>query len=200
MILGLDTETTGLPDFRAPSDAPHQPHLVQLAMVLLGDDLVERASVSLLIRPDGWVSGPEALAAHGITEEMATALGVPEKTAANLFAQMAYGSGTRLIVGHNVSFDLRIMRIALLRAGFSKEKLDAQTHETFCTMSASSPILNLPPTGKMAAAGFNKPKPPKLSECIKHFFGEELEGAHDALVDVRASLRVYHHLQTRAAA
>lgn len=200
MILALDTETTGLPDFRAPSDAEHQPHLVQLAMVLLGDDLVERASVSLLIRPDGWVSGPEALAAHGITEEMAGALGVPEKTAANLFAQMAYGSGARLIVGHNVSFDLRIMRIALLRAGLTKEKLDAQKPDTFCTMNAASAIMKLPPTEKMVAAGFTKPKPPKLSECIRHFFDEELEGAHDALVDVRASLRVYHHLQAKAAA
>jgi DNA polymerase-3 subunit epsilon len=79
MILGLDTETTGLPDFRAPSDADHQPHLVQLAMVLLDDDLTERASVSMIVRPEGWTSGPEALAAHGITEEIATRCGVPEK-------------------------------------------------------------------------------------------------------------------------
>lgn len=200
MILGLDTETTGLPDFRAPSDAEHQPHLVQVAMVLLDEHMVERASVSLLVRPDGWVSGPEALAAHGITEELASALGVPEKTAANLFAQMAYGSGARLIVGHNVSFDLRIMRIALLRAGFTKEKLDAQKPDTFCTMNAASAIMKLPPTEKMLAAGFTKPKPPKLAECIRHFFGEDLEGAHDALVDVRASLRVYQHLQKALAA
>lgn len=200
MILGLDTETTGLPDFRAPSDAEHQPHLVQLAMVLLDDDLTERASVSMIVRPEGWVSGPEALAAHGITEEIATRCGVPEKVAATTFAHMAYASGARLIVGHNISFDLRIMRIALLRAGYTKDRLDVLKPETFCTMQASSRLLNLPPTDKMKAAGFNKPKPPKLEECISHFFGEKLEGAHDALVDVRASLRVYLHLQRDIAA
>jgi DNA polymerase-3 subunit epsilon len=113
---------------------------------------------------------------------------------------MAYASGARLIVGHNVSFDLRIMRIALLRAGYTKDRLDALKPDTFCTMNAAPPMLNLPPTEKMKAAGFTKPKPPKLEECISHFFGEKLEGAHDALVDVRASLRVYHHLQQAQAA
>lgn len=46
----------------------------------------------------------------------------------------------------------------------------------------------------MLAAGFTKPKPPKLEECIRHFFDEALEGAHDALVDVRACARVHRHL------
>ncbi|MEA3044540.1 MAG: polymerase subunit epsilon [Sphingomonadales bacterium] len=32
MILGYDTETTGLPAWHDPSDAPHQPHVIQLAM------------------------------------------------------------------------------------------------------------------------------------------------------------------------
>jgi len=51
----------------------------------------------------------------------------------------------------------------------------------------------------MLAAGFTKPKPPKLEECIRHFFNEELDGAHDAMVDVRACRRVYFHLQTMGA-
>lgn len=194
MILCFDTETTGLPDWGQPSDSAQQPHLVQLAMILLDDDLKERASLSMLIKPEGWVSGPEALAAHGITAEVATAYGVPEKMAANLFAQMAYATGATL-VGHNVQFDLRIMRIALLRAGYTKERLDALKPKSFCTMNASTTIVNLPPTPKMVAAGFKKPKAPKLSECIKFFFDEELVGAHDALVDVRGCLRVYRHLQ-----
>jgi DNA polymerase-3 subunit epsilon len=63
-------------------------------------------------------------------------------------------------------------------------------------MEAAAPIVNLPPTERMLAAGFNKPKAPKLEECIHHFFGETLAGAHDALVDVRACARVYFHLQT----
>lgn len=103
-------------------------------------------------------------------------------------------------VAHNLQFDLRIMRIAMLRAGLTKERLaemDAALPKGFCTCNASTPIVNLPPTPKMVAAGFNKPKQAKLSECIQHFFGEELVGAHDALVDVRACVRVFRHLQPK---
>lgn len=199
MILGLDTETTGLPDWQAPSEAEHQPHLVQLAMVLMEDDMRERASVSIIIRPEGWTIPPEVAAIHGVTQEIAEATGVPEKLATMLFVSMLYGSGARLVVGHNVSFDLRIMRIAMLRAGRAKEWLDAQQVDSFCTMRAATPLVNLPPTERMVAAGFQKPKPPKLGECIRFFFDEDLAGAHDALVDVRACLRVYQHLQAKAA-
>lgn len=195
MILAFDTETTGLPDWRAPSDAPHQPHLVQLAMILLDDDLKERANVLLVIRPDGWTIPDDIVKIHGITTEMARAVGVPEKVATTLYMSLLYGTGAQALA-HNVDFDLRIMRIAMLRAGREKAWLDERTPASFCTMKAASPLLNLPPTDKMTAAGFTKPKPPKLAECIEFFFAEKLEGAHDALVDVRACVRVYHHLQS----
>lgn len=48
---------------------------------------------------------------------------------------------------------------------------------------------------RMLAAGISKPKAPKLAECVKHFFGEDLAGAHDALVDVRACARVFFRLR-----
>lgn len=195
-ILVFDTETTGLPDWGQPSDSPQQPHLVQLAMLLLDEEFNERASVSVIIRPDGWTIPEEVTKIHGITTEKAMDLGVPEKVATELYVGMLHAAGlrTRLAVGHNVKFDLRIMRIAMLRAGFDKDWQEARKPETFCTMESSIKLVNLPPTEKMVRAGFTNPKPPKLSECIKHFFGEDLEGAHDALVDVRACVRIYRHL------
>ena len=195
MILCLDSETTGLPDWKSPSDADHQPHLVQLAMVLLEDDFTERAHVSMIIKPEGWVIPQEVTDIHGISHAMAEAVGVPEKLAARLFGSMLYTTGAKA-VGHNVAFDLRIMRIALLRAGYTKEQLDSKKPETFCTMGSSTHLVNLPPTAKMLSAGFNKPKAPKLSECIEHFFGEPMVGAHDAMNDCRASLRIFRHLST----
>lgn len=194
MYVAFDTETTGLPIWGKPSDDPSQPHLVQLAMILLDDDHVERASFSMIIKPEGWESGPEALAAHGITTEMAMRLGVPEKLATDLYVSLVYGTGAT-VIAHNAPFDLRIMRIAMLRAGYSKEWQAEQGEvNSYCTLKNTTHVVNLPPTPKMVAAGFNKPKPPKLSECIQHFFGEELVGAHDALVDVRACVRVFRHL------
>lgn len=197
MLLALDTETTGLPDFRSPSNAPHQPHLVQLAMILIDDDDAEAACVDLIIKPEGWVISPEATAIHGISHEKAMRVGVSEKVAARIYANLMYGLGAPVTaLAHNAPFDLRIMRIAMLRAGLTKEWLDAREVASFCTMRAATPIINLPPTPKMIAAGFNKPKSANLGECIRHFFDEALDGAHNALVDVRACVRVYHHLMT----
>ena len=198
MILAFDTETTGLPDFKAPSDAPQQPHLVQLAMVLLDDEGAERASASLIVKPEGWIIPDDIAKIHGITTEIAANVGVAEKIATELYVSLAYRPGVTL-VAHNVSFDLRIMRIAMLRGGYSKEWQEARGGTTFCTMTTASPIVNIPPTAKMRAAGFTKPKPPRLAECIKFFFDEDLIGAHDALIDVRACVRLYRHLQEKPA-
>lgn len=195
MILAFDTETTGLPDYRAPPDATHQPHLVQLAMILLDDDMVERASVSVIIKPDGWTIPDRASDVHGITTEAATKFGIPEKVAVRMFISMTYDLDAK-VVAHNRQFDLFLMRSAMMRAGLSAEQIDGKKQESYCTMEAATPIVNLPPTAKMLAAGFNKPKSASLSECIRFFFDETLEGAHDALVDVRACVRVYRHLMT----
>lgn len=194
MILFFDTETTGLPDWKSPSDAPNQPHLVQLAMILTDDDLTERACVNLIIRPEGWDIPADVAAIHGITTDIASRCGVQEKIAVGLFDRMVPRNG--LLVAHNISFDQRIIRIARLRSGWTKPELQEEEKKpTFCTMAAATPLVNLPPTDRMIAAGFSKPKPPKLAECIKHFYGEELAGAHDALVDVRACMRVYAALR-----
>lgn len=198
MLLFFDLETTGLPAFKAPSDAPHQPHIVQFAAALIDPvTRTERACIDLIVHPDGWTIPDEVAAIHGITNDIATGCGVPEMTVANLF--LALRAQCTLEVAHNIPFDRRIMRIAMLRYGMSREEVEAseasEAGEQFCTMKTALPIVNLPPTAKMLAAGFNKPKQPKLSECIKHFFGEDLEGAHNALVDVRACARLYFHLQ-----
>lgn len=199
MILAFDTETTGLPDWKRPSEDPCQPHLVQLAMILLDDDLMERASVSVIIRPDGWTIPDEVAAIHGITTEIARRVGIPEQAAVELFMWLSYSWDTTMLA-HNVKFDQRIMRIAKLRHGQTRQDIeDDERKPTFCTMIAAQPIVNLLPTDRQLAAGFTGPKQPKLAECIKHFFGEDLIGAHDALVDVRACVRIYRHLTAKAA-
>lgn len=195
MIIFFDTETSGLPDYLAPSNAAHQPHLVQLAHILCEDDGTEVESANVIIRPDGWVIPDEVAAIHGITTEIAMEKGVPMTDAMEGFLAARRRAGLR--VAHNVSFDDRVMRIAMLRHGLVREDIEAlEAAPKFCTVQATTMLVNLPPTEKMLAAGFNKPKPPKLVECIRHFFGEELEGAHDAMADVAACRRIYFHLKT----
>lgn len=197
MILFYDTETTGLPDFKSPSDAPHQPHIVQIAALLVDPETrVERAAIDLIIAPDGWAIPAEVAAIHGITTEIAKRAGVSERVAIDLFTDLR-GAAT-IEVAHNIAFDRRIVRIAMLRhLGMTREEIEGDEGgvERYCTMKASTGLVNCPPTARMLAAGFTKPKPPKLAECVKHFFGEDLTGAHNALADVRACTRVYFYLQ-----
>jgi len=190
MILGYDTETTGLPDWHQPSDAAHQPHVVQIAMIrqdMEGNEIDRFVSI---VRPGpGAVMEPEAFKAHGITLEQAMDEGADPVEVLDRF--LAWADSAQLMVGHNESFDRRLMRIMAARhKGFKWEP----SCPNFCTLYRSKHIINLPPTERMRLAGVPGPKSPNLGECIHYFFGETLEGAHDAGVDIEASLRVMWHL------
>lgn len=180
-ILFLDSETTGLPLWKEPSDHPDQPHVVDLACDLFDDDvLIDRYDT--LIDP-GVLITPELIAIHGITNEMVQADGVKNKVAVQRFLAMAERAD--LIVGHNVSFDIRMMNIASARGIGVKWKPETPT---FCTMRQSTDLCQIP---AMKGSGW---KWPKLTEAVKHFFGEDMPNAHRARPDCDASRRVYRHL------
>ncbi|MBF0850471.1 3'-5' exonuclease [Gluconobacter sp. R75690] len=189
-ILFFDTETTGFAKPGLPTGHEDQPHCMQLAAILTDDHGQEEACVNVIIRPDGWTVPERAAAVHGITTEKAARYGIREQVAAVLFYDLTCRAD--LLVAHNIQFDRQIVATMYARAKRSEWKLpEAQ----FCTMEAAAPLVNLPPTPRMRAAGIIKPKAPKLEECIQHFYGETLEGAHDALVDVRACARIYFEMK-----
>lgn len=193
MNLFFDTETTGLPDFKARSADPSQPHLVQLALVSCDDSGNSVDAVSVIIRPNGWVIPEDMTAIHGISHERAMDEGIPETFAVDMFV----GAQARHIlrVAHNESFDRRIMRIAMTRAGIERDIIEAiEARPSFDTCRGAQVLVNLPPTEKMLAKGMTGPKPPSLKECIRHFFDEDLIGAHDALIDGMACARIYYHI------
>lgn len=194
MILFFDTETTGFFQDRLPVDDPAQPYVVQLAAQLCEDSGEPVAGISLIVDP-GVDIPAQASGVHGITTEKAKQLGVTMEFAISAF-QHLYARAD-LIVAHNIKFDKGVMEAAIAR---QYRRVRPITKQLFCTMESASPIIKLPPTDRMKAAGFDKPKPPKLEECIRHFFNEDLDGAHDAMVDVAACRRVYMHLKTLGAA
>lgn len=193
MILFFDTETTGFFQDRAPLDHHSQPHLVQIAAELCEDNGESVAGFSLIVDPGVQIPA-QASNVHGINNERAAALGVSLEFAISAFSHLYQRADT--LCAHNIKFDKGVMEVAIARH-YGKPRL--LTKPLFCTMEAASPIVNLPPTERMVAAGFNKPKPPKLEECIRHFFDEALDGAHDAMVDVTACRRVYFHLKSLGA-
>jgi len=187
--LFYDTETTGLPLFREPSEDPRQPHIVQLAAALV--DLQTRAivaSIDVTIRPDGWTIPDEVAAIHGITTEMASDVGVPEEDAVIMLLEM--WGGRRQLVAHNEQFDRRITRIALHRY-LTTHLDDWQNATAECTATLATPIMKLPPTPKMLAAGFNKHKTPNLGEAHQFFLERPLVNAHSAMADVQGCIDVY---------
>lgn len=200
MFLFYDTETTGLPDFKAPSEAPHQPHMVQLAAVLV-DPTTRKAvqSLDVIIQPAGWQISEEVAAVHGISHERATLLGVEEHAALSLFLQLWRRCARR--IGHNEQFDARILRIAMMRYGIQERLIeDFHSGPTECTQRLATPIMKLPPTAKMVAAGRNHSKSANLSEAYEYFTGKPLVDAHSAMADALACAEVYWAIKDGAAA
>lgn len=208
LAIVYDTETTGLPDFKKPSDAEHQPHIVQLAAAMVNLDTRQVIqSIDLIVRPDGWSIPKEVSDIHGISHELAMDVGISEDDAITTFLALIETPDSKPLapvfhqrIAHNCSFDDRIMRIAFKRYldddGFADQFKAAPS---FCTMRAATDIVKCPPTERMRAVGRNHYKNPNLGECVQHFFDKPLEGAHNAMVDVQACIDVYFAIQDHLA-
>lgn len=190
MILFFDTETTGFPHKHKPLDHPDQPHVIQLAAILAEESGNVISSFSFLIDPgvENGVRIPSgAQAVHGIDEERLWRFGIPPVAALDTFDEML--SRADLIVGHNIDFDVEMMEIAQHKhAQVVRESWLRITLPRFCTMKETTDICRI-----ASPRGGNKW--PKLGEAYKHFFGEEMTGAHDAMNDVRACMRIYFRLK-----
>lgn len=185
-IIVFDTETTGLPDWKAPSESEHQPHIVEIAAILHSPDGAVIDSYSTIVRPGGWEITSEMAQIHGITHEMAMDTGIPETDALEGFMALYERASVR--AAHNATFDDRIVRIGLMRY-FGEERADAFKNgtEKFCTCNHARGPVGLK-------------KLPTLAEAYKHFFGEDLVEAHRAMPDAQACARIYFALQERLAA
>ena len=183
-ILFYDFETSGLPLFDQPSCDPRQPHIVQLAASLVDQETRKTiASVDLIAQPDGWIIPDITTEIHGITTEHAIKVGVPESLIVDVLLAMHRQCDFR--VGHNESFDARIMRIAMARFNHPTELMDAYKEApAYCTCTKATPIC-------MVAGKFSGFKKPKLAEAYQHFMGEPMQNAHSARGDVDACIAVY---------
>lgn len=180
-VLCLDTETTGFLKNNVPIE--DQPHLVQFGAILRGDDGRELGVVSKIIEPDGYEIPERATAIHGITTEMAQDMGFPARNVVEDVEALV--NMADLVVGHNLQFDVKIINLAFRHLGMTCPRWGMPL---YCTMHETTPILKLP--GRYPG----QYKWPKLAEAYKYFTGHDMEDAHDALGDVRATLVVYDHL------
>jgi DNA polymerase-3 subunit epsilon len=204
-IIFYDTESSGLVDFKRPSSDKYQPHIVQLAAELCVEETgAVLGAVDLLIRPEGWTIPPEITEVHGITTDHADKYGVPIKAALDSFLELWINADQR--GGHNESFDMRMLRIAIMRCPYwNGEGMQTDAGEVsfadywkaapaYCTQSNSTKIVNdARPPGE-------KKKTAKLIEAYRHFFGRDFEHQHTARGDMLATKAVYYAIKKHHAA
>lgn len=172
-----DTETNGFP--------PHA-RMTQLAWCLFDEEGNIISAKQHFIKPDGWtIPKTEFFLNNGMTTERNEELGVPL-----LFALQEFYIDLGVAdykIAHNHNFDVQIVTNEIAKAGVSMQLFSNKPH--FCTMLSTVNFVG-------ALNKFGKPgKWPNLQELHVKCFGEEFDGAHDALADVKATMRCFLHLK-----
>ena len=173
----FDTETNGLP--------PHA-RMAQLAWCLFteeGDIIDARQD---FIKPDGWTIPKEKFFLdNGMTTERNEELGIPVFTALRAFQEALKKADYK--IAHNIQFDKQIVHKEMLLARV--EPALFKYKKECCTMLSSVQYVG-------AINKWGKPgKWPNLQELHKKCFGENFDGAHDALADVKATVVCFLRLK-----
>lgn len=178
-VLIYDTETTGIPDWKTPSDSDTQPHIVEIGALLFDlDTRVLIKELAVVVKPEGWVIPEETIEIHGITQEQALEFGIPEKEAIQKLLDLKDSFVGCQRVAFNKTFDQRIVRIATKRFFSEEVQEDWSVKDNHhCAMIMAKKIIG--------------GKNPKLVDAYKYFIGEEMQGAHNALSDAKAAAAVY---------
>lgn len=177
LILVFDTETTGLPRDRKCSikDTHLWPHIIQFSWVIYDDEKKEVIEeYDQIIKLNGIVIPEESIAIHGITNEISQSRGIDI-----LEALYAFKNGMRKcgrIVGHNLSFDKKMIMVETIR----NKIFFKFCQDEYCTMKKSC-----------------KDKFLKLGELHNNLFGFIPENLHNSKQDVNVCLKCYIELNKK---
>ncbi len=175
-FLVFDTETTGVPVKNAKYtnlEGFSQSRVLSVAIVVYNNEEVETGNYYSLVKcPGVQVAATEV---HGITQEQVDNEGVPINEV-YVAVKTLFEHGFP-VVGHNVKFDISVLRSEFFRAGFDTDFMDnvkwicthEMTKKTFFTTM-------------------------KLEKLYSYLFDESFDGAHNALNDCRATGRIYSTL------
>jgi DNA polymerase III subunit alpha len=189
MYLIFDTETTGLPHNKtAPiTDLDNWPRLVQIAWQLHDNTGKLLSQHNYIVKPDGFDIPFKSEQIHGISTKRALEEGNDLKKVLSIFNKDL--ASTKLLVGHNIEFDINIIGAEFIRQSLdtdhflSLQKLDTGIAATeFCQLKGGI-------GGRL--------KMPRLTELHEILFGYAFEDAHDASYDVDATARSFFGLITK---
>jgi len=204
--LVFDTETTGLPKTQIVSPTTIQlwPHIVQFSYIIFDTEVnkIVKIKDSIIKVPETVIISEENSKIHGITSEISFAKGVNLKPVLEEF--FADLNTVDHIVGHNVSFDINMIKAELQRLiieclnlneviRFQEYTIKLNTSKNiYCTMQETIDYCNIEMKDK-----FDRPykKFPKLVELYQKMFNITPKKLHNSLNDVIVCLRCFIKLK-----
>ena len=200
--LVFDSETTGLSKTQiiSPSTIHLWPHVVQFSYIVFDMEANEIVKIkdSIIKVPDGFTITEENAKIHGITTEISLAKGVDLLPVLEEF--FADFDTADHIVGHNVSFDINMIKAELQRLIMNSSDKKLQDYLTtintskkfYCTMQETIELCAIEMKDK-----YGRPykKFPKLVELYQKMFGVTPKNLHNSLNDVIVCLRCFIKLK-----
>ena len=184
-IFIFDTETTWFIN-KKETDLKKQPNIIQFAWImwnLENWEFSEEKRINLLINPKKNI--PYA------SSEIHNIYDIDVKNSPyieNVIDEILfYINSPDVIVWHNIEYDTDMLKLELKR--LSRE-YDYKPKQVICTMNSSINFC------KLAKKNENSTwyKRPKLWELYKKLFGKYFIWAHDAMIDVEATLKCFVEL------
>lgn len=190
-VLIFDTETTGLPEGKNPSiyETQKWPHIIQLSYIVYDsetNDIVTLEDDYISIDDDVIIQ-PESQKVHNISRELLAHKGISIEQALEKFNK--FSDMSDILVGHNVSFDKRMVMVEGIR-----NKIRMNLHDTYCTMKNSVELCKIQrfwPNGDMYF------KYPTLSELHDELFKKIPKNTHNALIDILICMRCFVKIELR---
>jgi len=206
-VLVFDTETTGLPQTKIlnPDTLHKWPTIVQFSYIIFDlslNDIVESRDYVIKV-PESILISEDSSKIHGITNEIASRIGFPIDDVLNEF--FYYLRNVDLIIGHNINFDINMIKTELLRIIYSQDTSSRQLinckynlhfitnyKNVCCTLNDSIELCNIQAIDK-----FGRPylKYPKLIELHEKLFHSSPNNLHNSFNDILVTLRCFMMLK-----
>jgi DNA polymerase-3 subunit epsilon len=181
-FLIFDTETGGFPNKKLALTDPAQPPTVQIGAILCNRERV-LGELNMILAVGNRSINPHAAKVHGMDADFCNRYGVPPGEALLSFITLA--DKADVLVCHKFAFDVQMLE--MLYATYTPTALEEfKAKPNYCTMLGTTDYCALPNK-------WGKNKWPKLEELHTKLFGQSFDGAHDAMADVRATVRCFMH-------
>jgi len=188
-VLVFDTETTGLPTERNASiyHVDKWPYIIQLSYIIYCTETNKMNIINDYINiPDSVKISKESQEIHKISRNTLKR-GIDIENALKKFNY--YSNNSELVVGHNVSFDKRMLMVEGIR-----NKIRVDISESYCTMKNSIELCKIEKVGKDGEKYY---KYPTLSELYEKLFNIIPKNTHDALIDNLICMRCFCKMELK---